>query len=415
MSHSLSRRSLCLGFIGLGTVSKAFAAPPAENAPPRVFLEEAPAVARVHARIKAGDKAFDAALAALGVDADKQMTVGPYSVMDKKVAPPSGDKHDYLSQGIYFWPDPTKPNGLPYINRDGQINPEVRKITDESELVALRRAIPTLAQAYYFTGEEKYAARAALLLRTWFLDPKTRMNPHFKYTQFVPGVAPEGRYSGIVDGESFIPIMDAIGFLDGSPSWTRAEEQGLTDWAGQFCDWLLTSKPGQQESRSPNNHGTVYDALVASLALRAGKTDVARRVLEAVKQKRITGTIEPDGAQPTELRRTKAWTYANKNLMNLFWLASMGETVGIDLWNYQSPDGRSLRSALDFLLPFAGAGGKPWPYKEISHKAGTPLPLQSSFLRRAAIKMHEPKYEALLSQLAPNFDQGTFALLCPRP
>ena len=57
--------------------------------------------------------------------ADKVLIEGKlYTVMHKKQVPPSGDKHDYMSIGSYWWPDPSKPNGLPYIRKDGERNPE---------------------------------------------------------------------------------------------------------------------------------------------------------------------------------------------------------------------------------------------------------------------------------------------------
>lgn len=256
--------------------------------------------------------------------------------------------------------------------------------------------MPTLAQAFYFTAEEKYAAHAALLLRTWFLDPATRMNPHLKYAQFIPG-RNQGRYSGIVDTESLIGLPDAIGLLAGYKGWTTDDQKGMEKWLGAYCDWLVTSDFGKQEAKSPNNHGTVYDAQVVSLALFSGKTDLARTVLEAAKTKRIAALIEPDGTQPSELRRTKAWSYGMKNLMNLFWLAAMGERAGVDLWNYQSADGRSIRKALDFLVPFA-TGEKKWPYQELTSKTNWKPTGLGSFLRQATLVYNEPRYAALLRQ-----------------
>ena len=56
--------------------------------------------------------------------AEKAMTQPVPLLTDKEVVPPSGDKRDYTSLAIYFWPDSTSPDGLPYVRRDGHVNPE---------------------------------------------------------------------------------------------------------------------------------------------------------------------------------------------------------------------------------------------------------------------------------------------------
>src|SRR3954466_4902684 len=118
-----------------------------------------------------------AARQALMQAADRALEQKPVSVMDKKKVPPSGDKHDYLSQAPYWWPDPAKPDGKPYIRKDGQRNPEIDAIADHDNLGRLGDAVATLGLAYAYTGREVYAAHAARLVRAWFLDPATRMNP----------------------------------------------------------------------------------------------------------------------------------------------------------------------------------------------------------------------------------------------
>ena len=87
-------------------------------------------------------------------------------------------------------------------------------------------------------------------------------------------------------------------------------------------------------------------------------------MLETAKTKRIAVQIEPDGRQPLELARTKAWSYSVGNLDGLMLLARLGENVGVDLWNYETRDGRSIHKALEFLLPFASSEKK-WPYQQL--------------------------------------------------
>jgi hypothetical protein len=185
----------------------------------------------------------------------------------------------------------------------------------------------------------------------------------------------------------------------------------MVDWFHRYLDWLLTSKHGRDEARTRNNHGTWYDVQVASFALFVGKDDVAREVLRKAAGRRIAAHIEPDGRQPHELARTKSWSYSTMNLRGLFALAALAERVDVDLWGYESPDGRSLRKALDYLVPFAVAE-KQWPHKQIRKLRPASL---APLLRRAAIAWREPRYEALLARLPGVREDDRMNLLTPKP
>ena len=297
-------------------------------------------------------------------EADAALLVGPFSVMDKPRMPESGDKHDYVSMGPYWWPDTTKPGGLPYIRRDGERNPELANGYDAPRFGAMTGAVTTLALAYYFSGDEKYAQRGALLLRTWFLDPATRMNPHLRYGQRIPGIA-EGRAAGIIETRRLVDLVDAIGMLEHSPSWTDADAHGMRDWMTAYRGWLLTSDIGKEEQRAQNNHGTWYDAQVVALALFAGDTALARATLEASRTRRVAAQIMPDGKQPFELARTRSLGYSVMNLEALCRLAELGRQVGVDLWSYRSPRGGSIRKALDYVAPYADPAIT-WPGEQIT-------------------------------------------------
>ncbi|MBX7257016.1 MAG: alginate lyase family protein [Candidatus Hydrogenedentes bacterium] len=329
---------------------------------PRVFLLDGQSLVDTRARVQAGDSAFTVPIAALRTAADAALTAGPFSVMDKPFTPPSGDKHDYMSVGPYWWPDPTKKDGLPYINKDGEVNPDRNKY-DNVGLGSMARNATLLAQAYWFTGEEKYAERAALLVRVWFLDEATRMNPNLKYGQAVPGRS-EGRGIGIIDTAGLADFLDSIGLLAGSKSWTGSDQAGLVQWFKEYTNWLTTHPYGIAESQEKNNHGTWYDVQVATFALFTGDEALAKKVLSEVGSKRIAAQIEPDGGQPLELRRTNSYNYSVMNLRAFFNLARLGEHTGVDLWHFQTEDGRSIRKALDYILNHA-FGSEKWAYKNL--------------------------------------------------
>lgn len=295
--------------------------------------------------------------------AENEMKSGPYSVMYKTSTPPSGDKHDYVSIGIYWWPNPNTPDGKPYIQKDGLVNPESKDDSfDKNSFVKVNSAIRTLTLAYYYTGKEAYAEYAAKLLKTWYLNPDTRMNPNLNFGQSIPGKT-DGRKEGIIEALNLMNTLDYTLLLNQTPYFSNDDMKQFKDWVAEFTDWLMTSKIGLEEKNAKNNHGTWYDNQVAAYALFTGRTDVAKQVLEGVKS-RIAGQIEPDGTMPLEMGRTRSLHYPVYNLHGFYNLAVLGDQVGVDLWNYETEDGRSLRKALDFLTPYI-SGDKQWEIDQI--------------------------------------------------
>src|SRR4029079_12800027 len=166
------------------------------------------------------------------------------SVMDKAITPPSGDKHDYVSQAPYWWPDPSKPDGKPYIRKDGVRNPEIDRITDHDKLGRLIDAVATLGVTYAYTGREAYATHAGRLVRAWFVDPATRMNPNLQFGQYVPGVN-QGRGIGIIETRGLPEMLDGVLLIRGSPAWTKADDDALQAWMRGYLTWLRESPHGR--------------------------------------------------------------------------------------------------------------------------------------------------------------------------
>jgi hypothetical protein len=310
----------------------------ADEPEPRVFSVLPGSLSGAKARAAADDPAIKPALKQVIADAEKALKFKPETVMDKPQTPPSGDKHDYMSQAPYFWPDPAKKDGLPYIRKDGQRNPESYDgHSDAPRMGRMATAAESLALAAWLTGKDGYAERAAALLRAWFLDSETRMNPNFNYAQAVPGVN-TGRGTGMIESRSVIPAMDAANLLAGSRHWSPADQKRMEEWMRAFLEWARTSPNGKAEAAASNNHGSFYDEQIAAMALFLGQTDLAKQTLEAVKTKRIAVQIKPDGSQPLELTRADSFGYSRFNVMALCNLATMGRHAGVDLWRYEQPD-----------------------------------------------------------------------------
>jgi len=379
--------AICL--LLLANVGRVFAADV-----PNVYYWDGALLAENCARIAAGDAALLPAYERLLADAEKALDVAPASVMEKEQLPPSGDKHDYLSLAIYFWPNPETEDGLPWVNRDGQRNPDVDKIPDKPNMGKMQRTVETLALAYYFSADERYAQHAAEHLRVWFLNPATRMNPHLTYAQGVPG-ASDGRPWGIIDTAQLGRVCDCAVLIEPSAAWTAADHATLQQWFADYRKWLLTSTNGITEGLASNNHGVYYDAQVAHFALFEGDADFARRQLEKASKNRIALQIEPDGHQPQELRRTKSWDYSVYNLQAFVYLARIGERISVDLWNYEAEDGGGIRAAIDFLAESAKHPAD-WKWRQIKdvHYGGL-----ARILLIAAEAYNEPAYHDLALEI----------------
>jgi len=348
---------------------------------------------QVQRRMGARDLVLLPAAARLHGEADAALGAEPFSIVHKTKVPPSGDRHDYMSLGPYWWPDPATSDGLPYIRRDGEVHPD--SACDRTELEAMTRAVCTLALAGFLFEREAYSGKAAELLQIFFLDGRTRMNPNLQFGQGIPGRC-DGRGIGIIETTWLaLDLIDAIGLLEAGAALSAPDRAGLRAWFGQYLDWLLESPHGRDEAGEHNNHGTAYDLQVAVFALFVKREELAREVIKNVAACRIAPQVEPDGRQPHELARTRALGYSTWNLAIFFGLADAAGRLGLDLWHVTTADGRGIRGALDWLVPY-WTGVKPWTYPQIipfDHERALEL------LRKAAWAYRDPRYETAAANL----------------
>ncbi|MEA3288364.1 MAG: alginate lyase family protein [Candidatus Marinimicrobia bacterium] len=327
------------------------------------------------------------------------------SVMDKVSIPPSGDKHDYTSMGPYWWPNPDTPDGLPYVRKDGQVNPERNKY-DKVSGSEMSYAVKALALMYYFSEDEIYAKQAAHLLRTWFISLDTRMNPNLNYGQFVPGRS-VGRSVGIIESRDFVFLTSFEPLLQSSEHWTKADHHSFVTWMDEFRVWLVKSDLGQQEFKRANNHGSWYDYQVLALSHFCDRTEETTILAESVLERRLEHQIEPTGEQLEELARTKSFNYSVFNIEALTHVAIYTQDYGIDL--YQTKEENPLLvQAIDFLLPYI-VGDKPWPYKQISSIAHSQEKM-IFILARAYAHYKVPEYMSAIEILKNRFPQSRYNL-----
>jgi hypothetical protein len=282
--------------------------------------------------------------------ANGYLELSPLTVMQKSFTPSSGSKHDYMSLGPYWWPNPAKPDGLPYIRKDGLRNPEIKKITDRLYLGELEQRCKFLALAYYFTGDEKYATQARTFLNAWFINPETKMNPNLNYGQAIPGLN-EGRGIGIIESRLMVNILDCFFLLTPSEGFKSNELPKLKSWFNDYLTWLLTSKNGLDEAQSKNNHGTFYELQVATFAAFVNNDEALNDAFIRLNS-RMAEQFKPNGQQPLELERTNALSYSVMNLNGWFALSMLADKYKQDLFHKTNMAGAGLQKALNWLIPF---------------------------------------------------------------
>lgn len=286
----------------------------------------------------------------------------PPSVIDKPYLPPSGDRQDFASLATYWWPDPSRPGGLPYIRRDGEVFPEVAR-TDRGAIDMLSQAVSELTMAWRLTGEVQYVDAAHAYLGVWFVNPQTRMNPHLRYAQQIRGAC-EGRCIGIVDTAALTKVTACAESLHATGVLDPSLHASMQDWFSQFLDWLLESELGIEEAAQHNNHSVQYDHQVASYARFSERDSLAYQVLESFAERRVFAQIEADGSMPHELARTRSWDYTLFNLHHFLALLALGQDLGLSFSNHGSATHDRVLRAVEFFLDAGGVAGS-WPYEQI--------------------------------------------------
>jgi len=281
---------------------------------------------------------------------------------------PAG-RHDYYSEGDYWWPDPANPGG-PYFRRDGRSNPD-KFDGHRDALIAFGRTVPALAALWDLTGEARFADAAMRHLAAWFVDPKTRMNPNLNHAQAIIGVN-TGRAIGVIDTLQIVEVARAAAlFARRGARGYAAIRVGVEGWFAEYLDWLTTSPFGTTERDEKNNHGTCWLLQAGSFAALLGRQDILADARARLQTIIIPTQITPDGRQPLELARTKPYAYA---LFNLDVLAASAWLLGgRELIDWQTQDGRSIGGAIAWTAPFI-ADKAQWPLPpDIEYGDGFPV------------------------------------------
>jgi hypothetical protein len=330
--------------------------------------------------------------------AEAALELKSISVTDSRAKLSEGGPNDFYSNGDYWWPNPATADGLPYVQRDGQSNPDIFS-QHRMAVRQLNQSVAALAAAYQITADERYVTKAAELLRVFFLDPKTRMNPHLNFAQAIPGVSP-GRGIGIIDTLHLIEIPVAAAVLEKSQAFPAEVASGMKKWFADYLDWMITSKNGQDEAATKNNHAVTYWLQVAVFARFTGDEQRLAECRRRFKEVFVGVQMAADGSFPAELSRTKPYAYSIFQLDNLTTLCQVLSTSEENLWSYELPDGRGVRKAVSYLYPYLADKSK-WPLKPDIH-AWDGWPARQPALLFAGLAFNDKPCLELWQKLPPD-------------
>lgn len=289
----------------------------------------------------------------------------------------AGGKHDFYSEGDYWWPDPDNPDG-PYIRRDGLTNPD--NFEDHRlALIRFSRVVGALVSAWKITGDERYLQHTLRHIAAWFIDPDSRMNPSLMYAQAIHGRV-TGRGIGIIDTIHLIEVAQALLLLEDAGLLDDRTRQGTKNWFNDYSTWLTTHPYGIEEMNAKNNHGTCWVMQVAAFARYTGDTLLLNTCTQRYKNTLLPQQLADDGSFPLELARTKPYGYSLFNLDAMATICHLLSDNDNNLWTYATASGASIREGIRYLLPYIQDKGK-WPHdRDVMYWDNWPVAQPALFL-----------------------------------
>lgn len=270
----------------------------------------------------------------------------------------AGGLHDFSSEGDYWWPDPANPDSA-YIQKDGQTNPD-NFTAHRLVMIRFSQIMGALASAYKITGDDRYARACMLHANAWFADKTTLMNPNLLYAQAIKGRA-TGRGIGIIDTIHLMEVSQALAVISDSKQIKRKDIELHKTWFKNYLGWLTTHPYGIQEMNAANNHGTCWVMQVAAFARFTDDKKLQGFCSDRFKNVLLPNQMAADGSFPLELKRTKPFGYSIFNLDAMATIARILSTPEDDLFSYNTPDGKSLKKGIQFLMPYLNDKSL-WPY-----------------------------------------------------
>ena len=210
---------------------------------------------------------------------------------------------------------------------------------------------PHLTSGWLLTGEQVYADKALEHLHAWFVDTATMMNPNMLYAQAIFGKV-TGRGIGLIDAYHFVEVARSAKLLTDRGGISEEAASQIKSWFDEFLNWMTTHEYGIAEMNWKNNHGTCWAATASSMAMLTGNQKVIQLCKDRFKNILLPNQMAEDGSFPLELKRTKPYGYSLFNIDAFCNIAKLLSTPEDNLFEFETPDGKSLRKGMEYIYPF---------------------------------------------------------------
>ena len=290
--------------------------------------------------------------------ADGWLDAKPETVTAQFCDRSAGGRHDFYSEGDYWWADPANPDA-PYIQRDGETNPD-NFVAHRHAMVRFSRIAGAMASAYMLTGDEKYARQVMIHAKAWFTDAATMMNPNLLYAQAIKGRV-TGRGVGIIDTVHLMEVAQALLKIRNAACVDDDGWEAVRRWFADYLNWLMTHKYSEDEKNAQNNHATCWVMQVASFAKLTGDMQILEMCRNRYREILLPKQMADDGSFPREISRTKPYGYSIFNLDAMATICQILSDRDNDMWNFTDESGRNMLKGIEFMYPYTADRDK-WHY-----------------------------------------------------
>lgn len=290
----------------------------------------------------------------------------PYVVVTEKTKSFCDDYHYYSSIGIYWWPDENSQTGMPYINKDGVLNPEYAEY-DYLRLITLSKRLKYLSLAFFFTRDMRYYDYYVGQVEAWFVNKETLMYPNFEYAQVIPGRNNnKGRGAGLTEAVEFNTIIESFRLINSCRRIKRPLKKEIIQWFRDFSDWMANSETGKSCSNANDNTAICYDVILLNMSIFSENKERSQMLIRDFKSRRIDSQIDTDGRYTAELKRTKAYYYSIKSLSHIVDFSLLAESLGYHVYRDNK---KIIDKSVDYLYQFV-SNREEFGYNQISDWEG---------------------------------------------